>query len=306
MRTTGSPIAWVALFLLAGCGGGGSDPAPVSPPATPTEPVYTAFQNPEPVEVLGYTGDVEEPFISRDGMYLFFNSGAPDKNLHWATRMTDTQFQYQGAFDTVNTPAVEGTPTMDVANNFYFVSTANYAPPGSWDTLYSARFDGQSLSSVTPVAGLAVRQPNQVNFDIEVSADGNTLYFNDGDFTSGNNFPDAANIAIAVNTGGGFARSPNSDAWMANINTAMLEYAPAISQDERELFFTRLDPATLETAIYRATRPDNQSPFGTPERVSAISGFVEGPTLSPDERSLYYHRRDPVTGVFQLFRVTRP
>jgi hypothetical protein len=33
------------------------------------------------------------------------------------------------------------------------------------------------------------------------------------------------------------------------------------------------------------------------------TGFVEGPTLSPDEKSLYYHKREG--GVFVIYRVTR-
>jgi hypothetical protein len=37
----------------------------------------------------------------------------------------------------------------------------------------------------------------------------------------------------------------------------------------------------------------------------SIDGFVEGPALSPDERSLYYHRQTTGSGKFELYRVTR-
>ena len=40
-----------------------------------------------------------------------------------------------------------------------------------------------------------------------------------------------------------------------------------------------------------------------PELVAAIRGFVEAPTFSPDERALYYHRKDGDR--FVLFRVAR-
>jgi hypothetical protein len=122
----------------------------------------------------------------------------------------------------------------------------------------------------------------------------------------GNSFPDTADIAIAVNSGGGFARTPDSAMIMANVNTANLEYAPAISADGLELFFTRLDLNSMGTGIYRAARTSTSAPFGTPQLVSAIAGFVEGPALSPDEKSLYYHKQNTSSGKFELYRVTRP
>jgi hypothetical protein len=41
-----------------------------------------------------------------------------------------------------------------------------------------------------------------------------------------------------------------------------------------------------------------------PRRIQAATGFVEGPTLSPDEKSLYYHKRE--SSLFVIYRVTRP
>jgi hypothetical protein len=51
-----------------------------------------------------------------------------------------------------------------------------------------------------------------------------------------------------------------------------------------ELFFTRLEGSS--PVLYAAT------------------GFVEGPTLLPDEKSLYYHKREG--SLFVIYRVTRP
>ena len=73
-----------------------------------------------------------------------------------------------------------------------------------------------------------------------------------------------------------------------------------------ELFFTRLDPDTLEAQIYRAARSNIGDPFGNSQLVSVIDSFAEGPSLSPDEKSLYYHRRNTTTNRFELYRVTRP
>jgi|WetSurMetagenome_2_1015567.scaffolds.fasta_scaffold108179_1 hypothetical protein len=266
---------------------------------------YTAFANPELVTVTGYTNDIMEPFISRDGAYLFFNDNGANKDIYYATYVNVTTFQYVGPISAINTSAVDGTPTMDKNNKFYYISTANYTPT-TYDTLYSGAWNGSTVNGSAPLTGLAITTPGFINFDVEVSPDGTTLYFDDGYFSGGKSFPDSANIAIAVDSGSGFARIPNSSTIMANVNTANLEYAPAISADGLELFFTRLDLGTMRTGIYRAARASSGDPFGKPQLVSAITGFVEGPALSPDEKSLYYHKQNTATFKFELYRVTRP
>ena len=293
----------LVVFLLTSCNSDGDSSSPTA------SNDYTALSNPELITINGYVSDVMEPFISRDGSFLFFNNagGATGKDLFYATRIDDTTFNYQGPLSNLNTAAVDGVPTMDSANTFYYVSTGFYNPPTTYDTLYTGLWTGSNVTGSAPVTGLAITVPFWVNFDIEVSPDGITLYFNDGDFTGGNSFPDTANIAIAIDSGGGvFIRDPNSAIIMANVNTTNLEYAPAISTDGLELFFNRLDLNTLEARIYRTTRADSSSVFGIPQRVSAITGFAEGPTFSPDEKSLYYHKLNTGTGTFELHRVTRP
>ena len=56
-------------------------------------------------------------------------------------------------------------------------------------------------------------------------------------------------------------------------------------------------------AIYRATRPNANAAFGTPEPVTAITGFVEAPSLSRDGKALFYHKQ--VNGVFRVYKVAR-
>ena len=55
-----------------------------------------------------------------------------------------------------------------------------------------------------------------------------------------------------------------------------------------------------------STRPASATTaasFGAPKKIHAITGFAEAPTLSPDEESLYYHKKE--NGRFVLYRVTR-
>ena len=100
-------------------------------------------------------------------------------------------------------------------------------------------------------------------------------------------------------TDGGFVRG--DVAVTASINTDALEYAPTTSADELELFFTRAEGTVL--SIWVAKRGSTSEPFGAPEKIEAIEGQVEGPTISPDGRSLYFHKLDGARFVIQ--RVTR-
>ena len=58
----------------------------------------------------------EEPFLSRDGRFLFFNTGHKEgnKDLHWAKHLNG-QWVYQGEIGPpINTPKEgQGNPTMD-------------------------------------------------------------------------------------------------------------------------------------------------------------------------------------------------
>lgn len=291
---------FIPLFFLVLLACSDNDP----PALTVTTPA--AFSNPELVTVTGYSSDVMEPFISRDGAYLFFNNagGTTNKNLFFATAVTATIFQFQGAITAINSAFVDGAPTVDSADRFYYVSLATYGT--DLVTIHSGMWTGSTVTGSTPLSSLTISTPLILFFDVEVAPDGSTLYLSEGDFTGPVSVPHSADIVVSVNTGSGFVRDPGSEAIMAAVNTSKLEYAPAISADGLELFFTRLAPATSEARIYQATRSSTTSSFGPPQLVGAIDGFVEGPALSPDGRSMYYHRLNTVSGKFELYRVTRP
>lgn len=287
-------ITIVLSLVLAAC----QSPETV---ASQKERGYTAFGNPERISIRGYSDHAMEPFITRDGRYLFFNNSndpSANTNLRYAERIDDLTFEYKGEIAGVNTRALEGVPTMDKNGVFYFVSTRSYKETLS--TIYQGRFSGGAVTGVKIVDGVSEKSPGRVNFDVEVSADGRTLYFVDGVF-SGKPTPDKADIAIAVRGGAGFRRLSGSAELLKNINTGDLEYAAYIAPDELELFFTRAGKGG--PAIYRSTRKDATQPFDPPERIAAIKGFVEAPALSPDGRSLYYHLKEGER--FVIYRVTR-
>lgn len=285
------------LLALTACRDAGS----TGTAAPESERSYTAFGHPERILIRGYGGQAMEPFISRDGRHLFFNnSNAPgvNTNLHYAERITDVTFAYKGEAGGANSEALDAVPTMDRANNFYFVSTRSYRE--TLATIYRGRFTDGVVTGIEMVAGISQQRLGAVNFDVEVSADGNTLYFADGTF-SGKPVPEKADIALARRDGDGFQRSPDGGQLLKNVNTGALEYAACISTDELEMFFTRLTGGG--PAIYRSARKTVAMPFDPPERVVAIEGFAEAPTLSPDGRSLYYHQK--AGEQFVVYRVTR-
>lgn len=282
--------AVVLLVCLAGC-------APQKPP----QAEYGGFRAPERVAIRGYGGDAMEPFIARDGRYLFFNnSNDPkvDTNLHYAERVDDVTFDYRGEVKGANSKALDGVASMDRAGNFFFVSTRSYEKTLS--TLYRGTFASGVLTNVALVPGVSLNRQGMLIFDAEVSPGGEVVFVADGEFTGGP-LPRSADIAVAVREGSVFRRHPASAAFMKNVNSGALEYAPAISADLLELFFTRA--AGREIAIYRSARASRDEPFGVPQRVVAITGFVEAPSLSGDGRSLYYHRRDGDRYV--IYRVAR-
>jgi len=298
--TAGRGLLTVTLCAaLTGCNGA-SVPVGIPPPAT-----YTAFSSPTPVTITGYAGDAMEPFISKEGLYLFFNNrNDPSANtdIFYASRVNAQTFTFLGPVPGVNSPELDAVASLDTLGNFYFVSTRSYSTTLS--TIYSGQFSATGVSNVALVPGISLMQPGAVNFDAEISADGQTLWFDDGQYSTAGTL-EAASIAIANRQGMSFVRQANSATLLATVNASGLNYAPSISVNGLELFFTRLDSTTSGAlpAIYRATRTDANSTFAAPELVAAATGFVEAPTLSADGHSLYFHKL--VNGTFVIYVVQR-
>jgi len=255
------------------------------------------------VEIDGYDGDAMEPFIvPRTGDLLFNNSNAKPEltDLHWAKRIDDGHFKYVGKIDGANSDALDGVPSLDEDGMYYFVSTRSYKE--TYSTIYRGHWSNGSVTHVELVRGISRAQAPWVDFDAAVSRDGDSLYFAEGRF-SGSPVPDSADIKIAHKRGDGFVVDSVSDVLLATVNTPALEYAPAISADRRELFFTRLDKERRTIGIYRVKRIGAAQPFGKAERVAAADGFVEAPALNDDGTVLYFHRLD--AGRYHICRATR-
>lgn len=250
------------------------------------------FGLPQKVTVIGYSDHLMEPFISRDGSTLFFNNlntTDVNTNLHYATKISNTSFEYKGEVSGVNTEYLEGVPTVSSAQKLYFVSERNYTT--TFEMVYEGDFINGLVSNIRAVPNISKNQIGWVNFDVEVSSDGNYLYSVDGRYDE-NGGPYESDIFLAVKTNGVFQRS-NNVSILENINTRDLEYAACISSNMLELYFTRVEAPLSNTSlpqIYIATRTSTNSPFEKPYKINSITGFVEGPTISQDGKSIYYHK----------------
>jgi Tol biopolymer transport system component len=262
-----------------------------------------SFAEPQCLEIAGYSGDAMEPFVTRDGRYLLFNSSnAPtaQTDIYVATlEGGGASARLVGPLAGANSAALDGVPTVTTAGALYFVSIRSYDVTTA--SVYHGRFADGVARDVVLVDGLP-RNPGTVHFDVEVSADGTTLVYSRGEFRGGP-IPESADLEVATGQGALFTHSPAASARLAAVNTrGALEYAAALSADGRELFFTRLTGRSA--AIYRAVRaPGDTAHFGRPGRIAAIDGFAEAPALSPDGGYLYYHRR--VGEQFRICRVRR-
>ncbi len=258
------------------------------------------FIDPQPVAIDGYTGDAMEPFVTRDGRYLLFNNRpeSPNTDLYYAEYVDPLRWTFRGEVRGVNTLSLEGVASLDRSNNFYFVSTRNYEQTLS--TAYRARFNAGTVDNVELVPGISVQIFGRLNFDVDISQDGGTLYFVDSQFTAEG--PIAADLRHARRLGDGFVRL--DETILAATNTIDLEYAPSISSDGLLLLFTRLRRETFDAGIYASLRKRNDLPFSPGVRLAALSGFVEAACFTTDETAIYFHRLDGDR--YNLYRASQP
>jgi hypothetical protein len=107
---------------------------------------------------------------------------------------------------------------------------------------------------------------------------------------------------IARLKGGAFSIDPDGALIMKNINTGALEYAPCISNDGLELYFTRAAPGALPR-IMVAARDSVNDPFSEPRILKHLTGFVEAPSISLDRKEMFFHKK--VGETFVIYRAER-
>ncbi|MBI4977576.1 MAG: PD40 domain-containing protein [Spirochaetes bacterium] len=273
---------------------------------------YPAFSDETEVTINGHTLDAMEPFIAKDGSYLFYNSlnDGNDTSLYYAAAVNETTFTCMGKISNVNgtVPHLDGVASMDMQHNFYFVSTRNY--PTVMENYLTATWSNGAVGAVTSVTGnFYIYTPGWLIMDAEINAAGNLLYYCNARF-SGRAAPDEARLGIAAKNGASFNKISSSDYLLRNINdTSYIVYAPSISSDGKELFFTRMRLGTYDSEICVSIRSTTDDRFSTPKKLdipAATGEFLEAPTLTGDGGRLYYHRKKiSGDGKYHIFTMKR-
>lgn len=263
---------------------------------------YPSYGSEIDVTINGLSFDAMEAFISPDGNYLFFNNlnDGIDTKLFYSTKVNDSTFNYVGELNGTNQtiqPYLDAVPDMDSIGNFYWTSTRNY--PAELDNLFHGTFNSGNVSNIGRVRGDFNKNiPGWLIMDHGISTDGQFLYFNNARFDGGG-IPVETEIGVAQKVNDStFTTLPNSVGILQNINdTNYLYYAPCISSDNLELYYTRFltGPITPTTpvGICVAVRNTPLDTFSIPVVLfsETVLNIIEAPTLTMDKKIMYYHKK---------------
>jgi hypothetical protein len=241
-------------------------------------PIYS---NEKAVTITGYTLDAMEPHLSTDGNAIFFNSlnDGITTSLHYAAKVNDTVFSYLGLVPIVNqtiTPRLDGVASVDSSNNFYWISTRNY--PTVFENLQRIRFLTAGYTNFGKVYGnFYIYLPGYLIMDAAVNYYGDKLIYCNALFSGCGGLPCKASMGIAQKVNDStFNKMPLSSTWFASINdtTNYIVYAPFLTKNELELYYTRLLKSGTQTEIMVATRSTTNSAFGTPSLLIGSPNIV--------------------------------
>lgn len=265
------------------------------------------YGNEKLVTINNYTADAMEPHLHTNDNALFFNSlnDGVATSLVWAVRVNDTTFSSMGFTPYCNqtvTPRMDAVSSIDTMDNFYWMSTRGY--PGNFDNLHRCRFLQSGYTNFGRVHGdFYIYQPGYLIMDAAISYYGDKLIYCNAYFNNCGSIPCAASMGIAQKVNDStFNKLPNTSTIMASINdtTNYCVYAPNLSEDGLELFYTRFLKTGFNTEILVATRSTTNAAFGTPSILVSAPGLVpEAPTVSADKSKMYFHKK--VGGTYKIF-----
>lgn len=273
---------------------------------------YPIFGNEKTVTINGLTFDAMEPTISPDGNALFFNSlnDGITTSLYYAAKVNDTVFNFIGAVPVVNqtiTPRLDAVATLDTANNFYWITTRDY--PVNIENVMRIKFLSSGYTNFGRLHGdFYINSPGYLIMDLTTNYSGNEIIYCNAYFNSclgGAPCKSSMGIAQKLNDST-FNKIPSSASIMANINDTVnfIVYAPCITKDGLELYYTRLLKGGTQTEIMSSVRTSTTLPFSMPTvLVTAPSFLPEAPTLTTDKSKLYYHKK--IGSTFKIFLLNR-
>lgn len=282
---------WLAVGLFAaGCGG---DPAVTDalPDASPRCNEMGTFGAPELLASLASDLDDVAARLRPDELELVFarRTTAGTYDLWTASRLSRSEpFGAPSLLTTVNSINSDLWPTLS-PDGQTLMFDADRTMPGTFRIWTSTR-----ISTTVPFGPPSPSAELMAGDVHPLLATARALYF-----TSANRGGlGASEIFRADVDPSGVVGPP--EALVGGVNTADDETTPAVTSDERQIFFRRVTGVApdLEADIYFASRSTPQDGFG-PSEVVPISqvGVDEAPTwISPDACELYFHSNAPVAG----------
>lgn len=296
-------LSFICLGLMTSCSKE-SEGGPLS--------IEIRYDNPVEITINGYDDHAMEPFLSPDGNTLFYNdlNSGPITKLHYATRETNTTFTYQGVVGGINqseNSQLDAVPDLDVQGNFYWTSTKNY--PAEYDNLHYGIYANGSITQSGRLQGdFYILDPGWLIMDHGIGFDGEYLYYNNAYFGEDNCAgPCETRMGIAQKVNDStFLKIDDSDSILQHINDQNFKYyAPAITKDRLELYYTRYRTGELNQSsiseICVAIRSSPTAIFSEPVVLFSDTIFdkiVEAPTLTVDKQLMYYHKK--IDGIHRL------
>jgi WD40-like Beta Propeller Repeat len=300
-------VAAVLLALAPGCA-----QFRRTPQSFAAETYTDLYDEPVAVTIEGYDDDCMEPFITPNGDYLFFNNSNEAKvatHIHIAKRIGKDTFKHIGILDGTLSSKKDMAPSIDDDGNFYFTSTRSYDK--DLKSLYVGKLEGERVIGAIPVDGnVWPDRLGNIDMDCSISPNGDMLIISRATFEFGSPGPTKSDLLISRKMNGKFQMDPSSESMLKQVNSPALEYAPALSKDELQLFFTRASEMVINKQsqgikfrLMVATRLSKSEPFAEPKVIRSINGFVEAPTVTTDCKELYFHKKAKER--FRIFRATR-
>lgn len=281
---------WIAVGLVAaGCGG---DPSVVDalPDAGPRCNEMGVFGPAELLTSLSSDLDDVSARLRPDELELVFarrNSGNT-YDLWTASRLSRTEpFGAPSLLTSVNSINSDLWPTLS-PDGQTLMFDADRTTPGTFRIWASTR-----ISTTVPFGPPSPRGELTTGDVHPMLASGTALYF----ASAGRGGLGAGEIFRSDITSGTIGTPVEL---VGGVNTSDDEVAPAVTSDERQIFFRRVSGVApdLEADVYTASRSTAQDGFG-PSSIVPISqaGVDEAPTwISPDACELYFHSDAPVAG----------
>lgn len=277
------------------------------------------WESEEEVRIDGYVENAMEPKLSHDQVVLFWNDKpAEDSNmdLHYAVRQPNGHYEYVGPLSGAASPgALDGVPSLDEAGNFYFISTRTFSTNSQ--TIFAGQVQVEGLGKLSlgdvRAADDAIPKngPGVLAMDVDVSSDGALAFASRATF-SGKPFPDQSALALYRVSSRALAAHEASEALLRNVNSQeCLVYAASLSRDLLELYYTVAPVGTLREDQFRiavSKRASPDLPFQRGEIITAVAGkMTEGPSITHNDGGKYllFHKKDPASGKFRVFRVRR-